>query len=447
MGKSDRARQSCTFGITRPRRESHTYLVEDSGHLLPFPQAPDGIELRHLRAFVAVAEELSFARAADRLYVSSPALSRQIRGLEQLIGSELLRRSTHSVELTIAGEALLECAREILRGVDEAVVATLAAGGETLARIAKLWEPMVGLLDSEETLEEVRAAGEELFAQFPPPPGVNVRPTNAGGVSALLVSPGPDAAPTMLYIHGGAFISGSAFGYRTNAGALATAAQTTVLVPDFRLAPEHPFPASLEDCLRAYRWLLKRTDPEQLSLAGDSSGASLVLSILLTLKDENEPLPGAVLLQCPVVDLSLRLTRDPGESSPPVATDDEVRFVAAIYLGGHPPDDPIVDPLSADLSGLPKMLIQAATGDGRLADAKALARRARDHGVDARLQLFPVDAHAFHLFWSFLPEAADAIEAAGVFVRETAKGAPAQATVSTDTAPAHTRLSHTTRRE
>jgi acetyl esterase/lipase len=104
-----------------------------------------------------------------------------------------------------------------------------------------------------------------------------------------------------------------------------------------------------------------------------------------------------------------------------------------MYLGGHPPDDPIIDPLSADLTGLPRMLIQAATGDGRLADAKALVARAREQGVDARLQLFPVDAHGFHLFWSFLPEAADAIEAAGTFIRETADGAQAHATIGTET--------------
>jgi monoterpene epsilon-lactone hydrolase len=86
-----------------------------------------------------------------------------------------------------------------------------------------------------------------------------------------------------------------------------------------------------------------------------------------------------------------------------VFTIDEARRCAQMYLGGHPPDDPIVDPISADLSGLPPMLIQAATGDARLADAKALAANARAHGVDVRLELFPLDAHAFHLFWSFLP--------------------------------------------
>jgi acetyl esterase/lipase len=238
------------------------------------------------------------------------------------------------------------------------------------------------------------------------------------------VSPAPDAVPTVLYIHGGAFVSGSAFGYRTNAGALAAAAQAAVLVPDYRLAPEHPFPAPLEDCLRAYRWLVKRSPPERLSLAADSSGASLLLSLLLTLKGEGEPLPTSVVLQCPVLDLSQSLRGDPGDTPSPVATNDELRCVAEMYLGGHPADDPIVDSLSADLTGLPKMLIQAATGDWCLGDAKALAARAREHGIDARLQLFPIDAHAFHLFWSFLPEAADAIEAAGAFIRETTQ--PAQ---------------------
>jgi acetyl esterase/lipase len=122
---------------------------------------------------------------------------------------------------------------------------------------------------------------------------------------------------------------------------------------------------------------------------------------------------------CPWLDLSLRRKREPSNAIAPVAAEEEALNCAAMYLAGHPLDDPVVDPLSADLTGLPPMLIQAATGDARLADAKALAAHARRYGVDARLQLFPVDAHAFHLFWSFLPEAADAIEAAGRFIRET----------------------------
>ncbi len=393
--------------------------MDERGHLLPFPQAPDGIELRHLRAFVAVAEELNFGRAADRLYISQSALSRQIRGLEQLLGCELLRRSTHRVELTIAGEALLDRSHKVLRDVDEAVSATLAVGGELLSRITKLWEPMVGLLAPEADLAEARAAGEELLAQTSPPLGTRVRPVTAGGVSSLLVSSSEDSPATVLYLHGGGYVFGSAFGYRPHAGAIAMAAQTAVLLPDYRLAPEHPFPAAVDDSLSAYQWLLDRgIAPEQVTVAGDSSGGGLVLSLLLTLAKQNSPQPGAVVLMCPWLDLSLRLKREPSTPIAPGAADEEARNCAAMYLAGHPVDDPVVDPLAADLTGLPPMLIQAATGDARLADAKALAARAHKYGVDARLALFPVDAHGFHLFWSFLPEAADAIEAAGAFIRE-----------------------------
>jgi acetyl esterase/lipase len=176
--------------------------------------------------------------------------------------------------------------------------------------------------------------------------------------------------------------------------------------------------------MSAYRWMLQRgIEPERITLAGDSSGGGLVLSLLLTLADQNAPLPGAAVLMCPFLDIALRLKREPDAGEVPVITDDEVRNCVTMYLAGHPVDDPIVDPLSADLTGLPPMLIQAATGDARLADAKALAARARRYGVDVQLQLFPVDAHAFHLFWSFLPEAADAMEAAGVFIRTASDNA------------------------
>jgi len=111
---------------------------------------------------------------------------------------------------------------------------------------------------------------------------------------------------------------------------------------------------------------------------------------------------------CPWVDLALTLQDAP----------DSMRRSAAAYLGAHPADDPVVSPLTADLAGLPPLLIQAATGDDRLADANALADHARAHGIDARLELYSVDAHVFQLFWSFLPEAAEALQAAGRFVRE-----------------------------
>jgi acetyl esterase/lipase len=403
--------------MTPRRLASDTFRVNQGGSVLPFPQAPDGIELRHLRAFVAVAEELNFGRAAERLYVSQPALSRQIQGLEQLVGCELLRRSTHSVELTLAGEALLDRSRRLLRDVDEAVAAALAVGGELLARIARTLEPMRGMLASDHDLAQARATFESMNAQFSAPAGTITRPVTAGGVPSLVLSPGEGYAPTVLYLHGGGYVIGSAFGYQAHAGALAAAAQTGILLPDYRLAPEHPFPAALEDAQNAYLWLREQTqDPERIIIAGDSSGGGLVLSLLLALKRDRLPLPAGAAIFCPWLDF----TRSSSTPDSAMLSEDDVQRCVEAYLSGHPVDDPIIDPLHADLRSLPPMLIQAATGDARLADAKALAAHAQDHGVDARLELFPVEAHAFQLFWSFLPEAADAFQDAGAFIRELA---------------------------
>jgi epsilon-lactone hydrolase len=418
--------QLCVICITGRPQGSHTWRVPESGNLLPFPQAPDGIELRHLRAFVAVAEELNFGRAAERLYISQPALSRQIRSLEQAVGCELLRRSTHRVELTIAGEALLDRARKLLRDVDEAVAEALAVGGELLGRATKLLEPLSGLVAEEAGLHEARETFERLQAEFSPPPGTTVRPVTAGGVPSLVVSPVDRPEPTVLYLHGGGYVLGSAFGYQSHAGALAAAAQTGVLVVDYRLAPEHPFPAALDDSLSAYRWLLDQgIAPDHVTIAGDSAGGGLVMSLLLALKRDGEPAPGGAALLCPWLDLGLRHAELASTAPPveaPMATEAEMVRCAEAYLNGHPSDDPIVDPLAADLADLSPMLVQAATGDARVADAEALAARARAQGVEVRLELYPVDAHAFQLFWSFLPEAADAFAAAGEFVREIAAG-------------------------
>ena len=390
-------------------------MPDDRARVLAFPRAPDAIELRHLRSFVAVAEELNFGRAAEQLYLSQPALSRQIRALEQLVGCQLFRRSTRRVELTLAGESLLDGARRVLGEVDEAISVTQSVGDELATRGMKMWHTLAELTAAEAGIDELREAYEALHAQFAAPPEIAVRPASAGGIPALLVSPPEEQSTRLLYVHGGGFMLGSAFGYRHLSGALALAAGTGALVPDFRLAPEHPFPAGLEDLLAAYRWLIERTAPEQVVLAGDSSGGGMVMSMLLSLKRDGLPQPGGALLFCPGVDLTFDL-RDAGDE--PALSADIARRVVDGYLGSHPIDDPIVSPLTADLTGLPPLLVQAATGDERGPEAQALAARAREQGVDARLELYPVETHVFQLFWTFLPEATEALESAGRFVRE-----------------------------
>ncbi len=400
------------------RRPGHTCVVaDDRGRVLAFPEAPDAIELRHLRSFVAVAEELNFGRAAERLYITQPALSRQIRTLEQLVGCELLRRSTHRVELTLAGEALLERAHRLLRDVDEAVSAVQSLGGELVARIAQLWQPVVDGAVAED-LDVQRAAYEEMLAQFEPPAGVTIRPVLASGVSCLHVAARPAEPPTILYLHGGGYVLGSAFGYRPLAGALSLATDRGVLVPDYRLAPEHTFPAALDDAMTAYRWLLERAEPQDITIAGDSAGGGLAVATMLRARDEGLPQPGAAVLMCPGLDMTMALVPEPDDDLLRLGMQVS-RQLAKVYAGDHPLDDPLLTPLHGDYSGLPRVLVQAAVGDMASADARAFATRAQEHGVDVRLDLYPVDAHVFQLFWSFLPEAADALEAAGDFVRAT----------------------------
>lgn len=405
------------------RRPCWRVIIEDmDAEVISLQQAPDAIELRHLRSFVAVADELNFGRAAARLYLSQPALSRQISSLERLVGCELLRRSTHRVELTLAGEALLGRTRELLQSLDEAVSVTRSLGGELLARVNRHWE-LAGLgsevTDPGQDLQELRDAVEALHAQFEPPPGISVRPVNAAGVAALLNSPGPEEPATILYLHGGGYMTGSAFGYRPMTGCLADAARAGVLVPDYRrLAPEYPFPAAVEDAVRAYLWMLDQgTDAARVTVAGDSAGAGLVLSLLLTLRHQGLRMPGAAVLLCPWTDLS---TAD--RDGLPAELDQIRRMSSQHYLAGHPADDPVVCLLNADLTGLPPMLVQAATGDPVLNDATTLVDRAVEHGVDARFELFAVDTHDFHIFWSFLPEAASAMRQARHFAREMRLG-------------------------
>lgn len=394
------------------------------GKLIDLPPAPDAIELRHLRSFVAVAEELNFSRAAERLYVTQPALSRQIRALERLLGVELLRRSTHRVELTLAGEQLLHRARSLLADVDHAVVTTRAAGGANQERLARLTQPVVDqmLLG----LEPFREAFEAMNAQFPSPDGVTARPAVAGGVPSLVYAEQPAETPTAMYLHGGSYLVGSAYGSRPLASVLAVATHRPVLVPDYRLAPEHLYPAAVDDAVAAYGWLAGRTSPADLVLVGDSSGCGLLLSMLHRVRADGGPMPGRLVLLSPWVDLECRFLDDATEADPQSRLiRDQVDMSVPTYLGDHPADDPTVNPLHDDLTGLPPMLIQVGTGDFILRDARELVARAEQHGVEAHLELYPVNTHVFHLYWSFLPEAAKALETAAAFINSASGGAVA----------------------
>ena len=389
-------------------------------NVLALPQAPDAIELRHLRAFVAVADDLSFSRAAQRLFISQPALSRQIRGLERLVGCDLFRRSTQRVELTLAGEALLARARALLADLDDAISVTRSVGGELAGRMALLWEPWARASADVADLDGIRAALEELHGQFTPPPDVVVAPVIAGGVPALRVTPETASPATVLFLHGGGHVAGSAFGYRHLAAAIALAARAPALVIDYRLAPEHPYPAAVQDAVNAYLWLRDTGgDQTRIVVAGDSAAGGLVMTVLLALRERGLEMPAGAALLCPWLDLTGRTQRPP-QDSPLVFSPEMAHRLAQAYLAGHPADDPLLNPLQAPLAGLPPLLIQAASGDAVLQEAQLLARHATQCGVDASITVYPVPTHDFHIFWSFLPEARDAIDQIGRFVRTVA---------------------------
>jgi len=284
-----------------------------------------------------------------------------------------------------------------------------------------LWEPWARASADVADLDAIRTALEELHGKFTPPAGVAVAPVIAGGVPALRVTPEAAASSAcVLCLHGGGHVAGSAFGYRHLAGAIATAARAPALIIDYRLAPEHPYPAAVQDAVNAYLWL-RDTGGEQgtVVVAGDSSAGGLVMSLLLALRERGLPQPAGAVLLCPWVDLTGRTQRPP-QDSPLVFSPDMAHRLAQAYLAGQPADDPLLSPLHTPLTGLPPLLIHAASGDAVLQEAQLLAQHATRCGVQASLTVYPVPTHDFHIFWSFLPEARNAIDAIGRFVRALA---------------------------
>ena len=185
---------------------------------------------------------------------------------------------------------------------------------------------------------------------------------------------------------------------------------------DYRLAPEHPHPAAVQDVMNAYMWLLETgTAPGKIIVAGDSSGAGLAMALLLALRERDLPQPAGAVLMCPWVDLDGRTQRPPRESTI-LFSPEQARILAHAYLGGQPADDPVLTPLRTELAGLPPLLIHAASGDSVLQEAQLLAKHGKECGVDTKLTIYPVPTHDFHAFWTFLPEAMNALDEIGAFI-------------------------------
>jgi acetyl esterase/lipase len=270
---------------------------------------------------------------------------------------------------------------------------------------------------------EMRLGFEILGRRLPVPDDVSTSAVHAGGVPAeWVVAPGADPQRVVLYLHGGGYVVGSLATHRGLAGRLSRAAAARVLLLAYRLAPEHPFPAALDDATAAYRWLLASgIKPTRLAIAGDSAGGGLTIATLVALRNAGTPLPAASVCLSPWIDLEgTGASVTTKAHLDPVVQPDVLRQLAAWYLGGADPHTPLAAPLYADLRGLPPLLVQVGTAEILLDDATRLVDRATAAGVAVTLEAWDDMVHVWQLFASMLQEGQQAIDAIGAFIRKHA---------------------------
>jgi salicylate hydroxylase len=269
------------------------------------------------------------------------------------------------------------------------------------------WSEAVTLEDRARLWLGERAGYERFLATVCPAPAhVRAAEVEAGGVPALRVaaSERADGTTVVLHLHGGGYSMGSARGAVALAARLAAAVGGWALVPDYRLAPEHPFPAALDDALAAHRWLARAHPQARVVVSGECAGGGLAIALAVRLRDAGEPLPAALHVVSPFCDLTLSSASANALPSPdPWLHRDRLRFLAASYIHEQDPAAPLISPLFADLRGLPPLLVQAAADEGLRDDATRLATAAQDAGVDVSLELVPDSVHSFVLFEQ-LPE-------------------------------------------
>jgi phosphinothricin tripeptide acetyl hydrolase len=270
------------------------------------------------------------------------------------------------------------------------------------------------------TIAERRAQYERAEKVFPTPPDVKVERVSAPAAPAEWLRPAAAVAGrVVLYLHGGGYVIGSPRSHRHLAAAIASAAAASALLLDYRLAPEHPYPAAVDDATAAYRWLLDQAiAPERVVIAGDSAGGGLTVATLLALRDAGIPLPAGAVCISPWVDLtcgggSYRTKADVD----PIVRQAGVAEMAQAYLGNASPQAPLASPLFADLRGLPPLLIHVGSDEVLLDDAVQLAARAKAAGVETTIEVWERMIHVWHWFLPMLDEAQSAVEAIGRFTR------------------------------
>jgi epsilon-lactone hydrolase len=257
-----------------------------------------------------------------------------------------------------------------------------------------------------------------------PPAGTQTTAIDAGGIDAVRIAVRQSMSDLyVLYFHGGGYAVGTAQLYRDFTWRIGDAARACVLYFDYRLAPEHPFPAAVEDAVAAYRWLAGGLDPRRIAFMGDSAGGGLALGTLYKLRDEGTALPGAAVVLSPWTDLALTgpSLRSNAVSDPMMNTA-SLPAIADGYLGGTDPRNPYASPLFGDPCGLPPTLIHVGSDEILRDDAVRMAEKMRTAGCDVEIDVWPRMPHAWHLYARIVPEGRVAIDRIGTFLRKRLLG-------------------------
>ena len=294
---------------------------------------------------------------------------------------------------------------------------------EARAEIEKLWavkRAAASAPSPPKTIEQERREWEAAARLVVLPRGARFVGTDAGGIKAEWMEVPPVSRERVfLLLHGGGYTSGSPRTHRKLAAALSRAAYARVLSPDYRLAPEHPFPAAVKDALKLFGWLLEQgIPPENVVVGGDSAGGGLALSMLLALRNAGAHMPRAAVLMSPWTDLTVSSpSYHSNRKVDPSVTRDALRKSAQHYIGKRDPADPMASPLFADLAGLPPMLIHVGGDEVMLDDSRLFAERARAAGVETSFRIFDGMWHVHHHAAPEVPEALVAMNDIAAFIR------------------------------
>jgi len=262
---------------------------------------------------------------------------------------------------------------------------------------------------------------EQLASLAKLPKDVSIKKVNINDIAANWISaPESNLNNIILYLHGGGYVEGSLASHQDLAMRIARASKSRVLLIDYRLAPEHPFPAALEDAVMCYRWLLEKEKipPNKIIIAGDSAGGGLTLCTLIKLRDEGILLPVAAVCLSPWTDLAI--TGDSMKEDAkldPWLKPSELYFMAELYIGDNDPKNPFISPLYGELSGLPPILIHVGSAEILKSDSTRFAEKAKKAGVDITIEIWDEMIHVFQAFADWAPEGQEAINKIGEYIQ------------------------------